>query len=68
MRLGADDPYTRFYVAGIHALRGETEQALSALSRAVKMRRRFTVARARLEPEFDAMRGEPRFEELVVPA
>jgi len=68
LRLGADDPYTRFYVAGIHALRGETEQALSALSRAVKMRRRFTVARARLEPEFDAMRGEPRFEELVAPA
>jgi tetratricopeptide (TPR) repeat protein len=65
LRLGADDPYTRFYVAGIHALRGETEQALSALGRAVRMRRRFTIARARLEPEFDALRGDPRFQELV---
>src|SRR5262249_59580115 len=36
LRLGADDPFTRFYVAGVHALRGETEQALSALGRSVK--------------------------------
>jgi tetratricopeptide (TPR) repeat protein/predicted Ser/Thr protein kinase len=65
LRLGADDPFTRFYVAGIHALRGEPEQALSSLGRAVRMRRRFTVARARIEPEFASLRGDPRFRELV---
>ena len=65
LRLGADDPFTRFYVAGIHALRGEVEQALSSLGRAVRMRRRFTVARARIEPEFDSLRDDPRFRELV---
>jgi len=65
LRLGADDPYTRFYVAGIHALRGEPEQALSSLGRAVKGRRRFNVARARIEPEFASLRDDQRFKELV---
>ena len=65
IRLGADDPFTRFYVAGIHALRGEPEHALSSLARAVRMRRRFTVARARIEPEFASLRGEARFQELL---
>jgi serine/threonine-protein kinase len=65
LRLGADDPFTRFYVAGIHALRGEPEQALSSLSRAARLRRRFTLARARIEPEFDSLRDEPRFRELI---
>ncbi len=58
LRLGADDPYTRFYVAGIHALRGEPEHALSSLGRAVRMRRRFNVARARIEPEFASLRED----------
>ena len=65
LRLGADDPFTRFYVAGIHALRGEPEQALSSLTRAVRMRRRFTVARARIEPEFTALHADSRFQDLV---
>jgi len=65
LRLGADDPYTRFYVAGIHALRGEPEQALSSLGRAVRGRRRFNVARARIEPEFASLRDDPRFREMV---
>ena len=65
LRLGADDPYTRFYVAGIHALRGEPEQALSSLGRAVKGRHRFNVARARIEPEFASLRDDPRFKELI---
>jgi tetratricopeptide (TPR) repeat protein len=65
LRLGADDPYTRFYVAGIYALRGEPEQALSSLGRAVKGRRRFNVARARIEPEFASLRDDARFKEMV---
>jgi len=29
------------------------------------MRRRFNVARARIEPEFASLRDDPRFKELV---
>jgi tetratricopeptide (TPR) repeat protein/tRNA A-37 threonylcarbamoyl transferase component Bud32 len=65
LRLGADDPFTRYYVAAIHALRGEVEQALATLARAVRMRRAFTAARARVEPEFDGLRADHRFRDLV---
>ena len=65
LRLGADEPFTRFYVAGVHALRGEPELALASLARAAKMRRKFTVERARIEPEFDALRGDRRFQDIL---
>ena len=68
LRLGADEPFTRFYVAGVHALRGEVERALAGLARAAKMRRRFTVERARIEPEFDTLRGDRRFQDILASA
>lgn len=68
VRLGADDPFTRFYVAGVYALRGEAEMALTGLARAAKMRRRFTIERARIEPEFDGLRNDRRFQDLLASA
>jgi tetratricopeptide (TPR) repeat protein len=65
VRLGADDPHTRYYVAGLHALRGETEEALVNLEKAAQLRRALTIARARIETEFDGLRDEPRFLALV---
>jgi tetratricopeptide (TPR) repeat protein len=65
VRLGADDPHTRYYVAAVHAMRGETEEALVGLEKAAALRRALTIARARIEPEFDGLRDEPRFRALV---
>jgi tetratricopeptide (TPR) repeat protein len=65
VRLGADDPFTRYYAAAVHALRGDAEPALAFLERALGQRRTFTAARARIEPEFDVLRGDPRFQRLV---
>ncbi len=65
VRLGSDDPFTRYYAAAAHALRGEREEALNALEKAAAARRAFVVARARIEPEWDGLRGEPRFERLI---
>jgi tetratricopeptide (TPR) repeat protein/TolB-like protein len=65
VRLGADDPFTRYYAASIHALRGDAEPALAFLERALSQQRAFTAARARIEPEFDALRTDPRFQRLV---
>jgi TolB-like protein len=65
VRLGADDPFTRYYAASVHAMRGDVEPALAFLERAVAEQRAFTAARARIEPEFDALRGDSRFERLV---
>jgi TolB-like protein/Tfp pilus assembly protein PilF len=65
VRLGADDGFTRYYAATIHALRGDAEPALAFLERALFQQRAFTAARARIEPEFDRLRGDPRFERLL---
>jgi TolB-like protein/tRNA A-37 threonylcarbamoyl transferase component Bud32/Tfp pilus assembly protein PilF len=68
VRLGADDPFTRYYAAAVHALRGDAEPALAFLERAITEKRAFTIARARIEPEFDGLRSDPRFQRLVEPA
>jgi TolB-like protein len=65
VRLGADDPFTRYYAAAVHALRGDAEAALSFLERALTQQRAFTLARARIEPEFAGVRDDPRFQRLT---
>jgi non-specific serine/threonine protein kinase len=65
LHLGADEPFSRYYAACAYAVRGDVDPALAHLERAVRLRRRFTVARARIEPEFDAIRAERRFRDLV---
>lgn len=63
--LGADDPFTRYYAAAAYALVGEREAALDQLERSAAVRSAFVVARARVEPEWDSLRGDPRFEKLL---
>jgi TolB-like protein/Tfp pilus assembly protein PilF len=65
VRLGADDPFTRYYGAAAHALLGNAEEALECLALAAQARRRFVTARARIEPEFEGLRGDARFERLI---
>jgi serine/threonine protein kinase/tetratricopeptide (TPR) repeat protein len=65
VRLGADDPFTRYYAASVHALRGEAEPALAFLERALARQPAFTAARAAIEPEFEGLRGDPRFQRLL---
>ena len=67
VRLGADEPFTRYYAAAAHALKGDTESALVFLERAAMERRAFTIERARIEPEFESLRGESRFQGLLTP-
>jgi TolB-like protein/Tfp pilus assembly protein PilF len=65
VRLGADEPFTRYYAAGAFALRGDTDTALAFLERAAAEQRAFTLARARIEPEFESLRRDARFQRLV---
>ncbi len=63
--LGADEPFTRYYAAAIHALRGESDEALAHLEKSAAAVPAFVRARARIEPEWDALRSDPRFQRLV---
>jgi tetratricopeptide (TPR) repeat protein len=65
VRLGADDPFTRYYAAAVHALRGEAEPALALLERAMNDQPAFTAARAPIEPEFERLRGDARFQHIL---
>jgi eukaryotic-like serine/threonine-protein kinase len=65
VRLGADDPFTRYYAASVHALKGDAETALAFLQRALSQQPAFTAARARIEPEFESLRTDARFVRLV---
>jgi hypothetical protein len=65
LRLGADDPYTRYYAACVHALHGDADTALAYLARCAAERPALTRARARIEPEFAALRSDPRFQRFL---
>jgi TolB-like protein/Flp pilus assembly protein TadD len=65
VRLGSDDPFSRFYAAAAYALKGDSEKAMDSLEKAAQGRRAFTLARARIEPEFVSLRSSPRFRTLL---
>ena len=65
VRLGADEAFTRFYAAAAHAMKGDADSAIAFLERAAAERRAFTLARARIEPEFDSLRSDARFQKLT---
>ena len=58
---GADDPFTRYYVACLHALRGDRERALDSLERVSKKLPELTAARARVDVDLESLRDDPRF-------
>jgi tetratricopeptide (TPR) repeat protein len=65
LALGADEPFTRYYAAVIHAMKGESDEALALLEQSMAGSPAFVVARARIEPEWEALRQDPRVQRLV---
>lgn len=65
VRDGADEPFSRYYVTLSLALLGEKDKAFEFLSEAARRRRAFTLERARLDPDLESLRSDPRWKELV---
>jgi eukaryotic-like serine/threonine-protein kinase len=65
VQLGAEEPFTRYYAACVYALRDDPEPALALLQRCATELRAYTVNRARLEPAFERLQGDSRFQRLV---
>jgi serine/threonine protein kinase/tetratricopeptide (TPR) repeat protein len=64
---GADDPATRYYIAALYALRGEGDRAIDSLSRVAALQPALTLARAARDTDFDSLRQDPRFQEILHP-
>ena len=62
---GADDPFTRYYVACAAAMMGEHDLALEHLKHAVDKHTLFITARARVDRDFDSLRSDARFHQLI---
>jgi len=62
---GADDPFTRYYVACASAMMGDKEGALEHLAKAIEGRRHYNAARARVEIDFESLRNDPEFQALI---
>ncbi len=65
LRMGADDPFTRYYAACASALLGRADDALAHRGRAAAGRPAFPAARAAIEPDLESLRSDPRFAEVV---
>lgn len=62
---GADDPFTRYYVACLHALRHDREHAIASLERVAKSLPKLTASRARVDVDLESLRDDPRFQRLL---
>jgi serine/threonine protein kinase/tetratricopeptide (TPR) repeat protein len=54
---GGDDPYTRYYMAALHAMRGDIEAARRHLEKPLAEIGVFTRWRLERDPDFDGVRG-----------
>jgi TolB-like protein len=68
LRMGADDPFTRFYAACAAALLGRVDEAFAHLAKAAEKRPAFTAARAAIEPDLTPLAGDPRFRAIAARA
>jgi non-specific serine/threonine protein kinase len=62
---GADDPFTRYYIACLHALRGDEDRALDSLERVAQRFPRLTATRASKDFDLQSLRGSPRFDAIA---
>ena len=62
---GAVDPATRYYIAVLHALRGDADRALDSLARVAARQPALTRARAARDLDFERLRDDPRFQEIL---
>jgi tetratricopeptide (TPR) repeat protein len=61
---GADDPFTRYYIANVHALTGDADRAFDSLERVGAKLPALTAARIRRDSDLDGVRGDPRLADL----
>lgn len=62
---GADEPFTRYYLATLHALRGEAEASRRHLEVPLRELNAFTKWRVPRDPDFEPVKNHPLFEDVA---
>jgi tetratricopeptide (TPR) repeat protein/predicted Ser/Thr protein kinase len=62
---GADDPFTRYYIACLYALRGDADKAFDSLERSFRELGPINRVRAPIDPDLETLRGDSRFQALL---
>jgi serine/threonine protein kinase/Tfp pilus assembly protein PilF len=62
---GAEDPFTKYYVACAYALEGDVENAAKYLADTFKRLRALNTRRAKTDPDFDSVRDHSRFAAIL---
>jgi tetratricopeptide (TPR) repeat protein len=62
---GADEPFTRYYLATLHALRAEAQASRAHLDAPLAKLGAFTRWRLLRDPDFDFVKDHPLFKELL---
>jgi tetratricopeptide (TPR) repeat protein/predicted Ser/Thr protein kinase len=59
---GSEDPFTAYYAACAHALRGDTDRALARLADSSRRLGALNRKRVAADPDLESLRGDPRLE------
>jgi tetratricopeptide (TPR) repeat protein len=62
---GADDPYTRYYMACLFALEGDADRALDCLEESFAHLPKINSYRAQSDPDLESLKDDPRFIKLI---
>ena len=62
---GADDPFTKYYIASVYALRNKPDEAIKYFEETLGMLGALNKSRVQIDPDFDHIRQDPRFIELL---
>ena len=57
---GADDPFTKYYMSALCALRGDVERSVRYLGESLEHLPALNRTRAKVDPDFDGIRDDPR--------
>jgi len=62
---GSDDPFTKYYMACLYSLKGDSDKALKYLGESLGPLKEINVLRARSDPDFENLREDSRFIEMI---